>query len=87
MTAPGHAWVAYALANVAQVKEAAARAQAMAAVHNHGDSDDDGGDIPVLDAYSDGPVLANGVEGSTAAVVRVCGCLAMPCLRLFGLRR
>ena len=57
--------------NDAQVKEAAARAQAMAAVQNHDDSEDDADDIPVLDAYSDGSVLANGVEGSAAAVVRV----------------
>ena len=73
MTAPGHVWVAYALKNDAQVKEAAARAQAMVAAQNHGDSDDDDDDIPVMDAYSDGSVLANGVEGSATAAVRVFG--------------
>ena len=40
---------------------------------DHDDSDDTGDDIPVLGAYSDGSVLANGVEGSAAAVVPVFG--------------
>ena len=57
VTAPGHTWVAYTLGTDTQVQEAAARAQVLAAAHEH----DDGGGIPVLDAYSDGgSVLANG---------------------------
>ena len=71
VAAPGHAWVAYALEHDAQVREAATRAQALAAAQDHDDSGDMGDVIPVLGAYSDGSVLAKGVEGSAAAVVRV----------------
>ena len=73
VTAPGHAWVAFALEHDPQVREAATRAQAAAGVQDNDDSDTDG-NIPVLDAYSDGSVLAKkGVEGSAAAPVRVFG--------------
>ena len=65
--------MAYALEHNAQVREAAIRAQALAAAQDHDDSDDTGDDIPVLDAYSDGSVQAKGVEGSAAAVVRAFG--------------
>ena len=68
----GHAWVAFALEHGPQVREAATRAQAAAAVRDDDDSDADDS-IPVLGAYSDGSVLAKGVEGSAAALVRVFG--------------
>ena len=70
---PGHTWVAFALEHDAQVREAANRAQAAAGVQDHAESDDTDGNIPVLGAYSDGSVLAKGVEGSAAALVRVFG--------------
>ena len=73
VAAPGHAWVAFALEHVPQVWEAATRAQAVAGVQDHDDNDATDGNIPVLDAYSDGSVLAKGVEGSAAALVRVFG--------------
>ena len=72
VTASGHAWVAFALEHDPQVREAATRAQAAAGVQDHDDNDTDD-NIPVLDAYSDGSVLAKGVEGSAAALVRVFG--------------
>ena len=72
VAASGHAWVAFALEHDPQVREAASRAQAAAVVQDNDDSDTDG-NIPVLDAYSDGSVLAKGVEGSAAALVRVFG--------------
>ena len=50
VAAPGHAWVAFALEHVPQVREAATRAQAAAEVQDHDDNDTDG-NIPVLDAY------------------------------------
>ena len=61
VAASGHAWVAYALEHGAQVREAATRAQTVAAAQDHDDSDDTDDDIPVLDTYSDGSVLAKGV--------------------------
>ena len=73
VAAPEHAWVAFAPEHDPQVREAATRAQAAARVRDHDDSDGTDGNIPVLDAYSDGSVLAKGVEGSTAALVRVFG--------------
>ena len=73
VAASGHAWVAYALEHDAQVRKATARAQALATAQDHDASDDTGDDIPVLGAYSDGSVLAKGVEGSAASVVRVFG--------------
>ena len=73
VTASGHAWVAFALENDPQVREAAVRAQAVAELRAHDDGDDTDDDIPVLGAYSDGSVLAKGVEGSAAALVRVFG--------------
>ena len=72
VTAPGHAWVAFALEHDPQVWKAATRAQAAAAVQDNDDSGTDD-NIPVLGAYSDGSVLAKGVEGSAAALVRVFG--------------
>ena len=65
--------MAYTLENDAQVQEAVTRAQALAMAQDHDDSGDTGGVIPVLGAYSDGSVLANGVVGSAAAVVPVFG--------------
>ena len=50
VAAPGHACVAYALENDAQVQEAATRAQVLAMAQDHDDSDDNGGDIPALGA-------------------------------------
>ena len=73
VAAPGHAWVAFALDHDPQVRETATRAQAVAKVRDHDDSDDTDGSIPVLGAYSDGSVLAKDVEGSAAALVRVFG--------------
>ena len=73
VTAPGHAWVVFALEHDPQAREAATRAQAVAGLQDHDDSDGTDGNIPVLDAYSDGSVLAKGVEGSVAALVRVFG--------------
>ena len=73
VAAPEHAWVAFAPEHDPQVREAATRAQAAARVRDHDDSDGTDGNIPVLDAYSDGSVLAKGVEGSAAALVRVFG--------------
>ena len=73
VTASGHAWVAFALEHDPQVREAATRAQAAAGVRDHDDSEDTDCTIPVLGAYSDGSVLAKGVEGSAAALVRVFG--------------
>ena len=55
------------------MREAATRAQAVAGVQDHDDNDDTDDNIPVLDAYFDGSVLAKGVEGSAAALVRVFG--------------
>ena len=72
VTASGHAWVAFALEHDPRVREAATRAQAAAAVQDNDDSDTDG-NIPVLDAYPGGSVLAKGVEGSAAALVRAFG--------------
>ena len=65
--------MAVALEHDPQVREAATRAQAAAGVRDHDDSEDADGNIPVLGAYSDGSVLAQGVEGSAAALVRVFG--------------
>ena len=75
VTAPGHAWVAFALEHDPQERQAATRARAAAGVQDHDDNDDtDDGNIPVLvDAYSGGSVLAKGVGGSAAALVRVSG--------------
>ena len=73
VTASGHAWVAFALEHDPQVRDAAILAQAVAGLQTHDDGDDTDGNIPVLDAYSDGSVLAKGVEGSAAALVRVFG--------------
>ena len=73
VTAPGHAWAAFALEHEPQVWEAATRAQAVAGVQDHDDNYDTDGNIPVLDAYSDGSVLAKGVEGSAAVLVRAFG--------------
>ena len=73
VTATRHAWVAFALEHDSQVREAATRAQAVAAARDHDGSDDTYDNIPVLGAYSDGSVLAKGVEGSAAALVRVFG--------------
>ena len=67
VAASGHAWVAFALEHDPQVREAATRAQAAAADRDGDDSDTDD-TIPVLDAYSDGSVLAKGAEGSAAAL-------------------
>ena len=64
--------MAFALEHGPQVREVATRAQAAAAVRDNDDSDTDG-NIPVLGAYSDGSVLAKGVEGSAAALVRIFG--------------
>ena len=72
VAAPGHAWVAFALEHDPQVQEAATRAQAVAGLQDHGDSDaTDDGNIPMLDTCSDGSMLAKGVEGAVAALVRV----------------
>ena len=65
--------MAYALEHGGQVREAATRAQAAASAPDHDGSDDTYDDIPMLDAYSDGSVLAKGVGGSAAALVRVFG--------------
>ena len=73
VTASGHAWVAFALEHDPQVRDAAILAQAVAELQTHDDGDDTDDNIPVLDAYSDGSVLAKGVEGSAAALVRVFG--------------
>ena len=73
VTAPGHAWTAYALEHGAQVREAATRAQAAAAAQDYDDSGDIDDNILVLGAYSGGSALAKGVGGSAAAVVRVFG--------------
>ena len=53
------------------MREAATRAQAAAAALGNDDSDGTDDDIPVLGSYSDGSVLAKGVEGSAAALMRV----------------
>ena len=73
VTASGHAWVVFALEHDPQVREAATRAQAAAGVRDHYDSDGTDDNIPMLDAYFDGSVLAKGIEGSAAALVRVFG--------------
>ena len=65
--------MAFALEHDAQVREAATRAQAVAAARDHDNSDGTDGNIPVLGAYSDGSMLAKGVESSAAALVRVFG--------------
>ena len=65
--------MAFALEHDPQVREAATRAQAAAAVQDHDDNDDTDDNIPVLGAYSDGSVLAKGVKGSAATLVRVFG--------------
>ena len=64
--------MAFALEHDPQVREAATRAQAAAGLQDHDDDDTDD-NIPVLGAYSDGSVLAKGVEGSAAALVRLFG--------------
>ena len=73
VTASGHAWVAFALEHDPQVRDAATRAQAAAGSQGYDDSDGTDDNIPVLDAYSDGSVLAKRVEGSVAALMRVFG--------------
>ena len=83
VTASGHAWVTFALEHDPQVREAATRAQAAAADRDDDDSDADD-NIPVLDAYSDGSVLAKGVGAQRQ---RSCGYSERTCLRLFGWRR
>jgi hypothetical protein len=65
--------VAFALESDPQVREAAIQAQAVAELQTCDDGDNTDDSIPVLDAYSDGSVLAKGVEGSAAALVRVFG--------------
>ena len=82
VAASRHAWVAFALEHDPQVREAATRAQPAAGVRDHDDSDDTDGNIHVLDAYSDGSVLAKGVEGSAAALVRVFGTDVSAAVRL-----
>ena len=73
VTASGHGWAVFALEHDPQVREAATRAQAAAGVQDHDDNDDTDDNIPVLGAYSDRSVLAKGVEGSAAALMRVFG--------------
>ena len=73
--------MAFALEHDPQVREAATRAQAAAADRDDDDSDADE-NIPVLDAYSDGSVLAKGAEGSAAALVRVFGTDVSATIRL-----
>ena len=65
--------MAFALEHDPQVRKAATRAQAAAGVQDRDGNDATDGNISVLDAYSDGSVLAKGVEGSAAALVRVFG--------------
>ena len=68
--APGHAWVAYAHSKtMPRCERLQFVPRRWRRPRNHDDSGDTGGDIPVLGAYSDGWVLAKGVEGSAAAVV------------------
>ena len=52
VTTPGHAWVAYALENDAQVQEAAAHSRALAAAHGRDDSDDADDDSAVLETHT-----------------------------------
>ena len=52
VAASGHAWVAYALENDAQVQEAAAHTRALAAAHDRDDSDDADDDSAVLETHT-----------------------------------